>query len=199
MLMVGFNRHFAPFALTASEQLAARCGPAVISIMVNAGRIPRDHWTQDSAIGGGRIVGEACHFLDLARFLVGAPITDLELLSARAGEGAPVDDVATMSVRFADGSIATIQYLTNGPKSYPKERVECFFDGRALAIGNWRRLQSWGSGLPRGRRSGQDKGHSAEMDAWLQAVKNGGPAPIPLDELIEESRWSIRAGEMARR
>lgn len=199
MLMVGFNRRFAPYARTAREELATRAGPAVISIMVNAGHVPRDHWTQDPVIGGGRIIGEACHFLDLARFLVGTPITDLKLLSARAGEGSPVDDVATIIVRFVDGSIATIQYLANGPKSYPKERVECFFDGRALAIDNWRRLQTWGSGLGRGRRSRQDKGHQAELDAWLRAVKDGGPAPIPLEEIIEISRWSIRAGEMAGR
>ena len=105
-----------------------------------------------------------------------------------------------MSLGFADGSIASIAYLANGAKSYPKERVECFFDGRTLSIDNWRKLHRFGARAPMFEMSKrQDKGHSAEVDAWMRAVKSGGPAPIPLDELIEVSRWSIEAGAAARR
>ena len=111
----------------------------------------------------------------------------------------PADDVASLSFGFADGSIASIQYLANGAKSFPKERVDCFYDGRALTIDNWRRLTRYG--VPRPLLNWpvrQDKGHRAEIAAWVAAIRNGGPSPIPHAELFEVSRWSIRAGILAR-
>lgn len=198
LLMVGFNRRFAPFSREVASHLAARSGPVALNITVNAGAIPRDHWTQ-SDVGGGRIVGEACHFIDLARALVGQEITRLHVTPAAMRTGELVDDIAALSLSFADGSIASISYLANGAKSYPKERVECFFDGRTLVIDNWRKLRRFnvrGPLFELGKR--QDKGHAAEIDAWLSAVQRGGPSPIPLDELIEVSRWAIRAGRAAR-
>jgi len=168
-------------------------------MIVNAGAIPRDHWTQDVTVGGGRIVGEGCHFVDLARFLVGSPITSLSCIAASTSAGVAADDVASLSLGFADGSIASIQYLANGAKSFPKERVDCFYDGRALTIDNWRRLTRYG--VPRPLLNWpvrQDKGHRAEIAAWVAAIRNGGPSPIPHAELFEVSRWSIRAGILAR-
>ena len=170
LLMVGFNRRFAPFSREVASHLAARSGPVALSITVNAGAIPRDHWTQSADVGGGRIVGEACHFIDLARALVGQTITRLHVTPAGARSGEPVDDIAALSLSFADGSIASISYLANGAKSYPKERVECFFDGRTLVIDNWRKLRRFnvrGPLFELGKR--QDKGHAAEIDAWLSA------------------------------
>jgi predicted dehydrogenase len=199
MVMVGFNRRFAPLTREVRGLLAGRAGPLSIVLTVNAGAIPRDHWTQDAAEGGGRIVGEACHFIDLARTLVGSPIEALDVVAARNARGLPIDDVAHLSLRFADGSTAVVHYLATGGKAFPKERVECFWDGKTVAIDNWRRLRRFGVPGPlweRGRR--QDKGHAAEVEAWLAAVRSGGPAPIPLDELLEVSLWSVRAGEMAR-
>ena len=199
LLMVGFNRRFAPFSREVASHLAARSGPVALNITVNAGAIPRDHWTQNADVGGGRIVGEACHFIDLARALVGQPIAGVHATPAATRGGEFVDDIASLSINFADGSIASIFYAANGAKSYPKERVECFFDGRTLVIDNWRRLRRFnvrGPMFELGKR--QDKGHAAEIDAWLSAVQRGGPPPIPLDELIEVSRWSIRAGRAAR-
>ena len=199
LLMVGFNRRFAPFSREVASHLAARSGPVALNITVNAGAIPRDHWTQNADVGGGRIVGEACHFIDLARALVGQPIAGVHATPAATRGGEFVDDIASLSINFADGSIASIFYVANGAKSYPKERVECFFDGRTLVIDNWRRLRRFnvrGPMFELGKR--QDKGHAAEIDAWLSAVQQGGPPPIPLDELIEVSRWSIRAGRAAR-
>ena len=199
LLMVGFNRRFAPFSREVASHLAARSGPVALNITVNAGAIPRDHWTQNADVGGGRIVGEACHFIDLARALVGQPIAGVHATPAATRRGEFVDDIASLSINFADGSIASIFYAANGAKSYPKERVECFFDGRTLVIDNWRRLRRFnvrGPMFELGKR--QDKGHAAEIDAWLSAVQRGGPPPIPLDELIEVSRWSIRAGRAAR-
>jgi predicted dehydrogenase len=170
-----------------------------VNITVNAGAIPREHWTQSPTVGGGRIVGEGCHFIDLARALVGHEIVRLDVTAASSQSGQSIDDVALMSLGFSDGSIASIAYLANGAKTYPKERVECFFDGRTLSIDNWRKLHRFGIRGPLFEMSKrQDKGHSAEVDAWLRAVKQGGPAPIPLDELIEVSRWSIEAGAAAR-
>ena len=197
-VMVGFNRRFAPFARQTRGIIAGHGGPLSIIMTVNAGAIPRDHWIQSATIGGGRITGEGCHFIDLARYLVGQPIRELQLQSARSG-GRSVDDIAAMTLSFDDGSIAAIQYLANGPKSYPKERIECFFDGQTVAIDNWRRLRRYGpSDALLGRSWKQDKGHDAEIVAWIEAIRSGAPSPIPLDELLEVSRWSVRAGALAR-
>jgi predicted dehydrogenase/threonine dehydrogenase-like Zn-dependent dehydrogenase len=200
LLMVGFNRRFAPLTREVVAEVSRRSGPLVVNITVNAGAIPREHWTQNAAVGGGRIVGEGCHFVDLARALVGHEIVRMDVTSASSATGESIDDVALMSLGFADGSIGSIAYLANGAKTYPKERVECFFDGRTLAIDNWRKLHRFGGRAPLFEMSKrQDKGHSAEVDAWLRSIKQGGPPPIPLDELIEVSRWSIEAGAAARR
>jgi predicted dehydrogenase/threonine dehydrogenase-like Zn-dependent dehydrogenase len=200
LLMVGFNRRFAPLTRELRDHLSARASAAALSLVVNAGAIPREHWVQDAEAGGGRIVGEGCHFIDLARFLVGAPIGHLQVTSAADRRGDRIDDVASIMLTFADGSIASIQYLSNGGKTFPKERVEAFFDGKTLQIDNWRRMRRFGIGgrlFSFGAR--QDKGHAAQIAAWVDAIEHGGPAPIPLSELIEVSRYSIRAGEMARR
>src|SRR4051812_8441514 len=176
MLMVGFNRRFAPMTREVMLHVAGRSGPLAISITVNAGAIPREHWTQSFETGGGRIIGEGCHFIDLARALVGHAITRVDVTSAATRGGETIDDVAAMSLGFADGSIASINYLANGAKAFPKERIECFFDARTLAIDNWRRLNRVnvrGPMFELGKR--QDKGHAAEIQAWLAALKKGGP------------------------
>jgi predicted dehydrogenase len=153
---------------------------------VNAGHIDRNHWSQDPQLGGGRIVGEACHFIDLARFLVGSPITDLSVDSAVDADGRPIDDVSHLTISFADGSTAAVHYLA-------------FFDGRTAAIDNWRRLRTWGFGR-RNRLFARrmNKGHEAELESFATAVRDGGRAPIPYEEIFEVSRWSIRAAEQAR-
>lgn len=198
-LTVGFNRRFAPLSERCRSVLAGRAGPLAIVLTMNAGPIPRDHWIQDREVGGGRIIGEACHLVDLARSLVGVPIVELQAIAAHGPSGAAVDDIAHLNLRFSDGSIASIHYLANGARVFPKERVECYFDGKTLVIENWRRLRAYGvkaggGGWPRR----MDKGHAAEIRAWAHAVRGEGPAPIPLDELIEASRWSIRAGNQCR-
>lgn len=200
MVMVGFNRRFAPLTVEMQGLLRGRAGPLSVVATVNAGMIPRDHWTQDPELGGGRIVGEACHWMDLARALVGAPIRDVQVVSARDGQGRAVDDIAHLSMAFADGSTAVVHYLASGARSFPKERIECFWDGKTAAIDNWRRLLRWGvsGGSLLNRPRAADKGHAAEVRAWAAAVRGGGPAPIPLDEVMEVSRWAVRAGVLAR-
>ena len=194
LLMVGFNRRFAPLAVELRAKLAGRAGPLAMVITVNAGAIPAGHWTRDAEQGGGRIVGEGCHFIDLARFLAASPIADASVLCARDRAGSAVNDIAHLSLAFADGSTAVVHYLSNGSRAFPKERVECFWDGRTVAIDNWRRLLSYEGAMPWNERARRmDKGHAAEISAWLDALRTGGPAPIPLEELLEVSRWAIRA------
>jgi predicted dehydrogenase/threonine dehydrogenase-like Zn-dependent dehydrogenase len=198
-LHVGFNRRFAPAAVELRRALAGTSGPRAITLTMNAGNIPQDHWTQDTSEGGGRIVGEACHMVDLARSLVGHSITRVSVQVARAANATPVGDIAFLGLEFADGSIATVQYLANGSKRYPKERVEAHAGGASFVLDNWRKLMAfgasggWSSGL--GRKA--DKGHAAQAAAWFSAVR-GGTAPIPLEELLEVSRWSIIAADLAR-
>ena len=144
-LMVGFNRRFSPHAVKIKSLLAGAIEPKVFVMTVNAGAIPSSHWTQDPEVGGGRIVGEGCHFVDLLRFLAGSPITDVQ---ARSVGGSPSDgirnDKVTITLSFGDGSMGTIHYLANGNKSFPKERLEVFCGGRILVLDNFRRLTGYG-------------------------------------------------------
>ena len=199
LLTVGFNRRFAPLAEQAVELLRGRVGTLSLIVTVNAGFIPRDHWIQDPEVGGGRIVGEACHFIDLVRFMVGSPISGVHVTTARDGAGRTVEDIAHITLTFDDGSTAVVHYLANGARSFPKETIEAFFDGKTFVIDNWRCLRGWGVGTWRPWRGRKmDKGHQAEVQAWLSAIATGGPAPISLEDLFEVSRWSIRAAELAR-
>lgn len=199
LLTVGFNRRFAPLASELADRLAGRTGPLALTITVNAGRLPDDHWVKDPKVGGGRILAEGCHFVDLARALVGAPIRDFGAACASDSRGRALEDTASITLSFQDGSLATIHYLSDGSRSFPKERVECFFDGTTVVVDNWRRLRSYGSGfrLPRPPRR-QDKGHRAELEAWLAACRTGGPPPIPYDELFEVSRVTIEIAHALR-
>ena len=109
-----------------------------------------------------------------------------------------MNDIAHVSLAFADGSTAVVHYLANGSRAFPKERIECFWDGRTAAIDNWRRLLGYEGALPWGERARRmDKGHAAELTAWMNAVRTGGPAPIPVEELLEVSRTAIGAETMA--
>jgi predicted dehydrogenase len=198
LITVGFNRRFAPLARALRKELSDRGGPASLILTVNAGTLPSDHWTKDIELGGGRIVGEACHFLDLARFLVGDSIQDISVVSAKR-EGTRQEDISTVSIAFADGSIAAVHYLANGSGAFPKERVEAFAAGRTWRIDNWRRLVAFG-GRGRGHLfSRMDKGHGDEIRTLARSVRDGGAPPIPYEELFEVSRWAVRASEMARR
>ena len=193
-LVVGFNRRFAPQVIRMKALLDSVDVPKCVIITVNAGDLPPDHWTQDPAVGGGRIVGEACHFIDLARHLVGHPITESGSLTIGYHPAVAVrSDKAGLSLSFADGSIATIHYLANGNKGFPKERVEVFAAGRVLQLDNFLRLRGWGwNGFSKMNLSRQDKGASALVAAFVQSVRSGLPPPIPRDEIFEVSRIVIQ-------
>ncbi len=200
LLMVGFNRRFAPHVLRMKSLLESAPGPKCFIVTVNAGAIPARHWTQEADIGGGRLIGEGCHFIDLMRFLAGSPIRRSELaVIAGAGAGAVADDKVSATLTFADGSIGTLHYFANGHASFPKERVEVFCAGRVLQLDNFRSLRGYGwSGFSRMRLFRQDKGQLACAAAFISAIRAGLAAPIPFDELIEVARATISLGQAAR-
>lgn len=194
-LVVGFNRRFAPQALRMRSLLAGVPAPKSLIATVNAGAVPAAHWVQDPSVGGGRILGEACHFVDLLRFLVGERIVAASVQALAAA--APADSV-TITLRFADGSLGSIHYLANGHRTFPKERVEVFCAGRVLQLDNFRRLRGFGwSGFSRMNLWRQDKGQRALVQAFVDAVRGSRPAPIPFAELIEVSRTVVALAEAA--
>jgi predicted dehydrogenase len=193
--MVGFNRRFAPQLLKMKELLDGTKGPKTFVMTVNAGAISPEHWTQDPAVGGGRIVGEVCHFIDLLRYLAGVAIVGHS--SARM-DAATVDTV-TIQLGFADGSMGTVHYFANGSKAFPKERLEVFAAGRVLQLDNFRKLAAFG--WPAFRKMNlwrQDKGNKNCAAAFVRGVEQGGQAPIPFDEIMEVSRISAEIAESLR-
>lgn len=194
VLMVGFNRRFAPLVLRMRGLLGAIGAPKCFIYTVNAGAIPLEHWTQQREAGGGRIVGEACHFIDLLRHLADSPIVRASISTMGRNPSVTLrEDKASISLEFGDGSIGTIHYFANGAKSFPKERLEVFCEGRVLVLDNFVRLSGFGwPGFSRQRLLRQDKGQEACITSFIEAVNEGRPSPILLDELIEVSRISIR-------
>jgi predicted dehydrogenase len=190
-LMVGFNRRFAPLTKRLYELLSAIEAPKMLVITVNAGAVPSSHWTQDSNAGGGRIIGEACHFIDLLRYLVGQTITSYSYRPMGQTESGP-KDTATIVLEFSDGSIGTIHYFANGHKSFPKEMVEVFSGGQVFRIQNFRALSIWGSSASFGSRTWrQDKGQRECVAEFVKSLGRGDGAPIPYPELLEVSRTTI--------
>ena len=188
-VMVGFNRRFAPQVVKIKQLLAGTPGAKVFVMTVNAGAIPAQHWTQDAVVGGGRLVGEGCHFIDLLRFLAGAAIETFQVTRMDAA----TPDTASLTLRFADGSMGTVLYLANGSKAFPKERLEVFASGRVLQLDNFRRLTGFGwPGFTKMNLWRQDKGQRACAEAFVRALRSGGEAPIAMDELLEVGRVSIQ-------
>ncbi len=197
ILMIGFNRRFAPHIKKMKSLLESINEPKSFIITVNAGQIPADHWTQDPKVGGGRIIGEGCHFIDLMRFLVSYPITGVKsTVIGNYSKVEPRSDKITFTMTFADGSFGTVHYLANGHKSFPKERIEVFCAGRILALDNFRVLRGYGwPGFKTMRLLRQDKGHNEEINNFLEAVKKGNAEPIPAEEIFEVTRVSFEIEE----
>ena len=198
VLMVGFNRRFAPQVRTMKRLLDAARAPKAFVMTMNAGAIAPGHWTQDPAAGGGRIVGEACHYVDLMRHLAGAPIVSVQGRRMEA-RGEITEDKAALILGFADGSFGTIHYLANGGPSFPKERIEVFCGGATLRLDNFLRLRGYDwPGFRKQTLWRQDKGQKACAAAFLDAVREGGPPPIAPEELFEVALRSIEAAELLR-
>lgn len=198
MLMVGFNRRFSPHTIRVKDVLRGRKEPLTMSMMVNAGAIPAEHWTQDPERGGGRIIGEGCHFIDLLAHLAGSPVATVSAMMV--GEGPSVrEDKMAILLHFADGSIGTVNYFANGSKSYPKETVEIYSEGRVLRTENFRVTRGYGiAQLRKFKTLRQDKGHRAEVVTFMDRIKYGGPPVIPFDELHNSTKASFAAVEAAR-
>ena len=199
LLMVGFNRRFAPLGLKMKAFYAGAAEPMVVNYRVNAGFLPASHWLHDPQQGGGRMIGEGCHFVDFLTYLIGEPPVSV---SARAlpDAGQYHEDNIAATFTFASGSIGTLSYLANGDKSFPKERVECFCAGRVAVLDDFRSLETALNGRRQGlkNRLGQDKGHRAAWEAFLTAVKAGGSPPIPYAHLFGVTRATFAAVESLR-
>jgi len=199
-MMVGFNRRFSPHVQKMKEMLGVVDEPKTFIMTMNAGAIPSDHWTQDSQIGGGRIIGEACHYIDLMRFLAGSKIVSVQC--RRMGNypgGATIEDKAAIILGFADGSFGTIHYLANGSSSFPKERIEVFAGGRVLQLDNFRKLRGFGwPGFKDMKLWRQDKGQQECCSRFLEAIRLGKGAAIPVEEIFEVARVSIEVADLLR-
>jgi len=185
VLLVGFNRRFAPHVCRIARLLQSVSEPKAFVMTVNAGELPADHWTQHPQLGGGRIIGEGCHFVDLLLHLAGQPVVQVQALPLGRRKSA---DALTCLLQFADGSTGAIHYFSNGHRAFPKERLDVFAAGRVLQLDNFCRLA--GCGWPGFRREGswrQDKGHRAEVAAFVDALRTGAPSPIAWDELVEST------------
>lgn len=200
-LMVGFNRRFSPQAQKIKQLLSSVHEPKSFIMTMNAGAIPADHWTQDEMIGGGRIIGEACHYIDLMRYFADCQITSVQ--ARRMGNNAHIsltEDKAMITLGFADGSVGTIHYLANGSSAFPKERIEVFAAGRVLQLDNFRKLRGFGwPGFKSMNLWKQNKGQAACCQAFLNAIEQGLETPIPFDQIIEVSRVSIEIANILRR
>jgi len=192
-LMVGFNRRYAPHIVKMKELLNSHRSPKSIIMTVNAGAIPSEHWVQNSLIGGGRIIGEGCHFIDLMRHLIGHKINGFT--ATMMGDVPRVEvreDKASITLSFEDGSFGTIHYLANGGSVFPKERVEVFCDDAVLQMDNYRVLTGYGwPGFKKMKLFKQDKGQKACAKAFIESIIHGKESPISYEEVMESSRVSI--------
>ena len=188
MLMVGFNRRFSPHVQKIKELLAGVVSPVNFIMSVNAGHVPTDHWTQDTELGGGRLIGEACHFIDLLRFLAGSPVQTWSKVTLNSENS----DTFAINLKFENGSIGTIHYYSNGAKSFPKERLEVCAEGGILQLDNFRKLTGYRwRGFKNMKLWRQDKGQRACAQAFVDVIAAGGPAPIPFEDLVEISGLTI--------
>jgi predicted dehydrogenase len=194
--MIGFNRRFSPAAKIAREFFAPVNAPLTVNYRFNAGPIPQEHWTQDPNIGGGRLIGEACHAIDLAAFLVNGLITRIHTESiAPGGAAGAAEDQAAMLARFDNGSLAAISYFAGGDKSYPKERIEIFGGGKLAVIDDFSTVTLVANGKQTTHNTKRDKGHHAELAEFIAAIRTGGPAPIAPAALLNVSRATLLAVE----
>jgi predicted dehydrogenase/threonine dehydrogenase-like Zn-dependent dehydrogenase len=197
LITVGYNRRFAPLAQALQAFLAERSEPLYMHYRINAGYIPANHWTQDPEQGGGRIIGEGCHFVDFLCFLAGDAPASVSAL-ALPDNGRYREDNVSMTFSFPDGSIGVVDYLANGDKSFPKERLEVFCGGRIAVLEDFRSLEMVHGGRRSMLRKEQDKGWKNEWGAFASAIRSGGQPPIPYMQLIGVTRATFAAIESIR-
>ena len=190
ILMVGFNRRFAPFILDIKKIISRIKSPKAFNFTCNAGYIEEDHWTQDPKIGGGRLIGEACHFVDLLRYLSSSSIKKMNLVSCSDNKKNP--DTFCLQISFSNGDIGTINYFSNGNKKYPKERLEVYANKSVIVMDNYLKLKSWGIKNFKNKRSYfPNKGNKECVEAFLSAINNKKESPIPFNEIFEVQKFLL--------
>lgn len=196
-ITVGFNRRFAPLAVKMKQLLGNNDNPININATMNAGFMPNDMWHHDMKIGGGRIIGEACHYIDLCTYLTGSKVSAV-CMNAMGINPEENTDNASILLRYENGSNAVINYFSNGSKSYKKEEIEVFSQGKVLVLDNWRKLIGYGWKGFRSKRNSQDKGHKTQFKNLIENLKEGKGPIIPFDEILNTSKASIAAVESLR-
>ncbi|MGJ8684767.1 MAG: bi-domain-containing oxidoreductase [Nonlabens sp.] len=193
-LTVGFNRRFSPHAVKMKEAIGYGDTPINVIATMNAGAIPADVWVHDLKVGGGRIIGEACHFIDLIAFYTGSKVTSV-CMNAMGINPEENTDNATLLLKFENGSTGVINYFANGSKAYSKERVEIYSQERTLVLDNWRKLKAYGFKGFSGLKTKMDKGHKNQFKLMVDHVNKGGDALIEIDSLVNTTRASFAAIE----
>ena len=193
---VGFNRRFSPLTRAVVEALAHRSSPATVLIRVNAGSIPPEHWIQRLEEGGGRIVGEVCHFVDLAGCLVGGHAASVYAVSADRDKSAALTDTLCVTLTYPDGSVATIVYAATGDTTYPKERVEVFCEGKVMVIDDFKTLTVVEGGKTRVKKLRRtDKGHAAEMKAFLDLAQGHDAGILTFADCVASTAATLKVIE----
>ena len=187
-IMIGFNRRFSPFTAKIKKLIDSSTSPRSMIMTVNAGALPNDHWAKDPKVGGGRIIGEACHFIDLMRFLADSPIADFKVFSMKDNQ----NDTISINLSFVNGSIGTIHYFANGNRLLSKERLEVYFDGKTLILDNFKKLIGYGiNRFSKLSKFKQDKGQKECAKAFIDSIISGSPK-IPIDQIFEVSETAIK-------
>jgi predicted dehydrogenase/threonine dehydrogenase-like Zn-dependent dehydrogenase len=199
-IMVGYNRRFSPQIKKIKNLILNKKVPKTFIMTMNAGHIPKDHWTQNAELGGGRIIGEACHYIDLMRFLAGSKIKSYSVIKMGDNNLTDVtEDKALISLEFNDGSIGSIHYYANGGSSFPKERIEVFCDNAVLQLDNFRKLRGYGwKSFNKMNLWSQDKGQNNCVKEFIASVQEGSDSPIPQEEIFEIARVSVEIAEILR-
>ena len=191
-ISVGFNRRFAPLAIQMKKALGNDETPVNIIATMNAGFIPKDVWVHDMQVGGGRIIGEACHYIDLCSYLSGSKVVSV-CINAMGKNPEENTDNASILLKYENGSNAVINYFANGSKSYSKERVEVYSQERTLVMDNWRTLKGFGFKGLSNSKSGQNKGHFNQFQKLIDQHKKGGEPIIPFDSIVNTTKASFAA------
>ena len=192
ILMIGYNRRFSPLIQEMKKTLDSKNSPKTYIYTCNAGSLGKDHWHNDLEIGGGRLISEACHFVDLLRHLNGNKIKNLSVKSLSHISN-QVSETYTITIEFNDGSMGTIHYLADGHNSFPKERLEVFAENSIIQLDNFRKLSYWNSNGLKVKRSKQDKGHNQCIKEFLDSIKKGKQSPIPINEIFEVQNYLINS------
>jgi predicted dehydrogenase/threonine dehydrogenase-like Zn-dependent dehydrogenase len=192
-LMVGYNRRFAPQIIKLVSRLREKNNPVAINYRINAGIVPHDHWVHDKDIGGGRILGEVCHFIDLSMHIAGSPVVSLTANSMN--DALHHNDTVNINLAFENGSVANISYFSNGNKNLPKEYLEVFHSGSVTVIQDFITMTDYGKAVTENKLKAQDKGHATEVKLFLDAVRTGDPTPITFDEIYLSSLATFKTIE----